>query len=410
MATVEEGLLADAELLGAYAASGDAGAFGELAGRHVDWIYSAALRITGSAALAEDVTQGVLLALAQKAGALRRHPALGAWLFRATRFGAQTALRGERRRKVHEGAAMAMRTLETGGDAGAEWAEVLPRLDGAIAGLAAGEREVILLRFYQQLTQMEVGRQLGISEEAARKRVDRAVGRLRKVLGLRADGAAFSGMLASSVVLAAPARLHAVGIGALSSPVAVAVSKGIHAMAFLAKLKVAAVIVTMVAVVSLTIAGRQLFLHGARQVAPVGNEERLVDAEAPIPVPDYSGITNYVAVSYELPQDPSGTERLVSENRFDVAHGSVDKHYFVPAMTIVARDDGVHAYRYRNDSTRVVEKPTDQPAAMREKMLRMMIDFYRDSATTRRPELDIHGAGEELRCYEAADPVPVTKG
>jgi RNA polymerase sigma factor (sigma-70 family) len=411
MPTVDVALPTDADLLRAYALGGDAGAFGELAGRHVDWIYSAALRMTGSGALAEDVTQGVLLALAQKAGELQRHPSLGAWLFRATRFGAQTALRGERRRKVHEGAAMAMRTLESGRDTGAEWEEVLPRLDAAIAGLAAGEREVILLRFYQQLTLVEVGRRLGISEEAARKRVDRAVGRLRRVLGMRADGASVSGMLAMGVVRQAPAHLHAVASAAgLASPGAVAVSKGIHAMAFLAKLKIAVVVAMMVTVVPLAIVGRQWFSHGAAgQVAPAGHGERFVDAEAPIAVPDYSKITNYFTSTYELAQDSAGTERLIGENLFDVGHGSLDKQYFVSGRTIVSRDDGVHAYRYRNDSTHVVQKTTDQPAAMRARMLRMLVEYYRSMGTARRPELDIHGPEGTLRCYEAADPVPQKK-
>jgi RNA polymerase sigma factor (sigma-70 family) len=376
MPTVDVALPTDADLLRAYALGGDAGAFGELAGRHVDWIYSAALRMTGSGALAEDVTQGVLLALAQKAGELQRHPSLGAWLFRATRFGAQTALRGERRRKVHEGAAMAMRTLESGRDTGAEWEEVLPRLDAAIAGLAAGEREVILLRFYQQLTQVEVGRRL-----------------------------------AMGVVRQAPAHLHAVASAAgLASPGAVAVSKGIHAMAFLAKLKIAVVVAMMVTVVPLAIVGRQWFSHGAAgQVAPAGHGERFVDAEAPIAVPDYSKITNYFTSTYELAQDSAGTERLIGENLFDVGHGSLDKQYFVSGRTIVSRDDGVHAYRYRNDSTHVVQKTTDQPAAMRARMLRMLVEYYRSMGTARRPELDIHGPEGTLRCYEAADPVPQKK-
>src|SRR3982751_261837 len=92
----------DGDLLARYVRLGDQQAFAELVRRHVDWLYSTALRLTGDKALAEDVTQGVFLALSRKAPTLASRKCLAGWLFQATRYGAQTLLRAEFRRKERE--------------------------------------------------------------------------------------------------------------------------------------------------------------------------------------------------------------------------------------------------------------------------------------------------------------------
>ena len=245
--------LNDGELLRRYAAGRDQAAFGELARRHLDWVYSAALRITRDAELAEDVAQGVFLLLAQKANRLSRHPQITGWLFQATRFGAQTMARGERRRKKHE--ARAMKPTD-GGEIDRYWADIQGTLESAVAKLGAEDRTAILLRFYRQLTLEEVGAALGISSDAARMRVARAIGRLRLRLaamqghvGNGAGGEAgggerilSAGLLAHGVH-AAPGHVMAMvvnaGAAATGGSGALAVSKGVQAMMTAAKMKLA---------------------------------------------------------------------------------------------------------------------------------------------------------------------------
>src|SRR3954453_14036086 len=92
----------DGDLLARYVRLGDQQAFTELVRRHVDWLYSTALRMTGDKAMAEDITQGVFLALSRKAPTLANRKCLAGWLFQATRYGARTLLRAEFRRKERE--------------------------------------------------------------------------------------------------------------------------------------------------------------------------------------------------------------------------------------------------------------------------------------------------------------------
>ena len=62
----------DWELIRDYTAIGSQGAFQALVDRHVDFVYSAALRQVRDSHLAQDVTQMTFMVLARKAGALAR--------------------------------------------------------------------------------------------------------------------------------------------------------------------------------------------------------------------------------------------------------------------------------------------------------------------------------------------------
>ena len=64
--------LTDQQLLGDYTGRRSEAAFAELVRRHVDFVYSAALRMVRDAHLAEDVTQSVFVALAQNDRRLSR--------------------------------------------------------------------------------------------------------------------------------------------------------------------------------------------------------------------------------------------------------------------------------------------------------------------------------------------------
>jgi RNA polymerase sigma factor (sigma-70 family) len=204
----------DAELLAEYRRDGSEAAFGELVARHRDWIYSVALRRVHDPSLAEDVCQAVFIVLARKAGSIVEGRNLPAWLFGVARFTAARAVRGESRRRRYEAAAAEMRRDEAiaGGTSAAD-EEMSAELDRAVAHLRAKDRAAVLLRFYERKTLAEVGEALAISEEAARKRVERAVDKLR--VRLAGGNAALSGI--SGIWLTGWLEQHAITIAKIQA-------------------------------------------------------------------------------------------------------------------------------------------------------------------------------------------------
>jgi RNA polymerase sigma factor (sigma-70 family) len=201
--------LRDAELLRLHAETGDETAFGELVARHVDLVYSAALRqVGGDSALAQDVSQSVFILLARQARALSRRASILGWLYTTARYQANHAVRAERRRRNREQEATAMHEFESTPDI--NWEELHPVLDAAMHELSESDREVMLLRYFKGLELRAVGAAVGVSEEAARKRVDRALEKLRGVLrqrGVASTSAALVAVMHGAVVTAAPAGL-----------------------------------------------------------------------------------------------------------------------------------------------------------------------------------------------------------
>src|SRR5207249_4905717 len=205
----------DAQLLRRYAEAGSESAFGELVSRHIDLVYSAALRqVGGDAHLAQDVTQIVFADLAGKARAVSHHGVLTGWLYQATRYAASKVVRTERRRANREKEAVAMRELSSD----ANWERLGPVLDEAMSRLGAKDRDAVLLRYFERKELRAVGDALGTSEEAARKRVSRALERLRRYLttrGVTLSAAMLATALTGNAVQAAPAALA----GAISAAV-----------------------------------------------------------------------------------------------------------------------------------------------------------------------------------------------
>lgn len=217
----------DAELLRRYAEEGDDHAFAELVRRHVNLVYSAALRqLNGDAHLATDATQRVFADLARKAGALREHRVLGGWLYTSTRFVTAKLVRGERRRQAREREAQLMEDIMRSDAAVPDWDRIRPVLDDALGELGAADREAIVLRFFEGRDYRTVGLRLALSENAARMRVERALEKLRGCLarhGVDSPAAALALALAGPAVAAAPAGLAAAVTGpALASGAAAA--------------------------------------------------------------------------------------------------------------------------------------------------------------------------------------------
>jgi RNA polymerase sigma factor (sigma-70 family) len=198
----------DTELLRDYAASGSEAAFRELMRRYADFVYSAALRQVENPEAARDVTQIVFTNLARKAASLRADIILVGWLCRSARLAALDQLRRERRRQHWERQAMEERqgVSEDSND----WAVIRPVLDEALGSLSRKDRDALLLRFFRNESLLLVGETLGVTEDAAQKRVSRALGKLRDFLsgrGITTSTAALSAALAASAVQTAPGDL-----------------------------------------------------------------------------------------------------------------------------------------------------------------------------------------------------------
>ncbi len=199
------------ELLAEYVRNGSESAFRKLLGRYLDFVYSTAVRlVNGDTHLAEDVAQMVFVDLAKMARDLPADSMLGGWLHRHTCFVAGTLMRGERRRQARERQAFEMRTTDH--DAGADFAELVPALDEAINELGDQDRTAILLRFFERRNLRSIGETLGSTENAAQKRVERALEQLHTILkqrGIALSAAALGTSLAAGAVTAAPADLAA---------------------------------------------------------------------------------------------------------------------------------------------------------------------------------------------------------
>jgi RNA polymerase sigma factor (sigma-70 family) len=203
--------LSDQQLLRDYGERRTETAFAELVRRHVDFVYSAALRMVCDAHLAQDVTQGVFLALAQNARQLADRPVLAGWLHRTAQNLAANMVRSETRRRAREQEAAAMNQLLRPESEGA-WDQIAPHLDAALDELNESERDALLLRYFQRKSAREMAQTLGVSEEAAQKRVSRAVERLREGFARRGLAVGASGLVAGlsvNAVQAAPAGLAA---------------------------------------------------------------------------------------------------------------------------------------------------------------------------------------------------------
>jgi RNA polymerase sigma factor (sigma-70 family) len=211
----------DQQLLTDYAERRSETAFAELVRRHADLVYSAALRMVCDVHLAEDVTQGVFVALAQNVRQLTGRPVLSGWLHRTAQNLAANVVRSDVRRRAREQEAITLNTL-LDVKPEARWEQIAPHLDAALGELDDAGRDAVLLRYFERKSAREMAHTLGISDEAAQKRVSRAVERLRECLakqGVTVGTVGLVSVLSANAIQAAP-------VGLLTTLPAVAVVTG----------------------------------------------------------------------------------------------------------------------------------------------------------------------------------------
>lgn len=224
--------MTDLELLQEYVRTGSQEAFAQVVRAHVDMVYSTARRrLAGDAHLAEDVTQRVFTLLATKAATLKREVLLGGWLYNTAVLVATDLRRSESRRaererkaaKMAEDARQASSVRPTSAVAAdSTWSQAEDVLDEAMSKLGPSTRGLLVLRFFEGKSAREVADRLGISEEAARKRVSRAVDELRDIFarrGVAMTSAGLTEVLAINAITKAPEALAASAASAATSSV-----------------------------------------------------------------------------------------------------------------------------------------------------------------------------------------------
>src|SRR5437016_2817859 len=199
----------DLDLLGEFTRRQSQDAFTALVQRHLNLVYCAALRQVRSPQLAEEVAQSVFTDLARNADSFAANTVLPAWLYQVTRRTAIDAVRREARRQLREQIATEMNAVNA---TATDWTHIEPILDEAMHALENEDRAAVLLRYFENKSLREVGEALGATENAAQKRVTRAIERLREFFTKRGVSIGASGLvvvISANAVQAAPIGLAA---------------------------------------------------------------------------------------------------------------------------------------------------------------------------------------------------------
>src|ERR1035437_2428270 len=244
----------DLDLLRQFTRDQSQDAFTALVNRHVKLVYSAALRQIRSPQLAEEIAQSVFADLARDAGKLSGmgfQPVhfLTAWLYQVTRRTAIDAIRKESRRQLREQIAVEMNDMNATAN---DWTQIEPLLDDAMDALDETDRSAILLRYFENKTLREVGEALGTSDDAAQKRVSRAVEQLREFFSKRKVTIGATGLavlISANAVQSAP-----IGLAATISAAAVLAGTAVHTSTIIAVTKTIAMTTIQKTLITISIA------------------------------------------------------------------------------------------------------------------------------------------------------------
>jgi len=277
----------DAELLQSYARDQNERAFAELVQRHLGLVYSAALRRTGGRShLAGEIAQKVFCDLARKAAALTKHPVLTGWLYRSTRYAALDAIRAEMRRLKLAQSFVTMPDFSSGPEQPVDWEQLRPVLDEAMDQLRESDRTLMLLRFFNGLSFAEVGARLGLNENTARMRTERALDALRGHLikrGVTSTSAALGLLLTNQAFATAPTGLATtVTAAGLAATTAATGSASIVATLYMSKITIPALSAVLAAGLTTLVWTSVASSTRAKELAFLRQENaRLIQSPAP---------------------------------------------------------------------------------------------------------------------------------
>ncbi len=176
----------DLEMVERVLSEGTLEAFRPLYERYKDKVYSSALRITGDAEVAEDVTHDVFVRVYERLGQFRRRSRFSSWLYRVTvNLATDVARRRGRERwlfsvrfEAGAGSGELVPASEPGPARSAESAEAAEEVSRAVAELSPKLRAAVVLRYFEGLSYEEIAEVLEVSLGTVKSRLSRAHQRL----------------------------------------------------------------------------------------------------------------------------------------------------------------------------------------------------------------------------------------
>ena len=214
---MQNSALSDPELLAMWLGQQHESAFHTLVARYAGLVYATAKRACDNDSMAAEVSQLTFITLAQKASSLTSCASLGGWLHTTTLMQTKNLIRKFQRENRKRSLFQAAMENEATSQYNESWHRIQPMLDTALTALTAKDRDALLLRFYRSLSIREIGITLGITTDAAQKRIDRATERLRVKLNHRGYeiNCSFSGVMLAGY--AAEAQAASLPISLLAS-------------------------------------------------------------------------------------------------------------------------------------------------------------------------------------------------
>ena len=186
-------------------------------------------------------------------------------------------------------------------DSTVNWERIAPMLDGAIDRLVEEDRTAILLRFFEQRDFRSVGDALGIREDAARMRVNRALEKLQGMLkhsGVSLSSGALAAGLTKAAVLSAPSGMAA---GISSAALIGAAGGGTTFLEIMSatKLKLTLATLAFVGVTTLFVMQQQSHTRLRKENASLQRQVAQLQADAEGLAGQLSNANNSVALSSE---------------------------------------------------------------------------------------------------------------
>lgn len=298
--------------------NGSEPAFTRLVERHMGLVHGTARRVLGNAredALA-DVAQTVFSRLAAQARRLPADLVVSVWLHAQTRRAALNVIRTESRRMARERTAAELMQQNAPEDPVGVNAALMPHIDRALSELSKIDQRALALRYFEQCPFQEVGERLGLSPDAARKRLTRALETLRARLsrrGIMLSAAALTLWLTDESIRAAPASLTAATVSAALPAAAAAAAQG-GSGGLLSLLTVMTGIKSMVigAAIGLVSGGLWSGLAGNQ---PTGPDASAASGALPAGTPGINGGGAAAAQRFAVPEPATTPEGLLAQFR-----------------------------------------------------------------------------------------------